>query len=86
MGTYIRFGSTNRLADAETIYSLQLLARNVSFDELPYVQSTIDILDWPIANDLFKKVNKSLDMHKSKSYYSIKEDYSYIWRNPFVWY
>lgn len=34
-GTYIRFGSTNRIADSETIISLQMLSKNILFDELP---------------------------------------------------
>lgn len=36
-GTYIRLGSTNRLADTETMESLKRLSKNVSFDELPCI-------------------------------------------------
>jgi ATP-dependent DNA helicase RecG len=34
-GTYIRFGSTNRIVDHETLDSLRLLAKKIYFDELP---------------------------------------------------
>lgn len=44
-GTYIRLGSTNRMADHETILSLQMLAKNVSFDELSCVGSSLSDLD-----------------------------------------
>lgn len=41
-GTFVRVGSTNRLADSETILSLQMLAKNTSFDELPCMGATLD--------------------------------------------
>ncbi len=63
-GVYVRFGSTNRLADAETIYSLRLLAQNISFDQLPYIQETYGALDWPIINKLFQNVGKTLTEQK----------------------
>ena len=34
-GTYVRFGSTNRLVDEEMLASLKLIAANRTFDELP---------------------------------------------------
>lgn len=44
-GTYVRIGSTNRLADSTIILSLQMLAKNISFDELPCVGSTLVDID-----------------------------------------
>ncbi len=44
-GTYIRLGSTNRLADKESILSLQLLAKNIAFDELPCIGATLNDID-----------------------------------------
>ena len=35
-GTYVRFGSTNRLVDDEMMASLKLIASNRTFDELPF--------------------------------------------------
>lgn len=39
-GVYIRLGSTNRLADRETLDALKRLSKNISFDELPCVGAT----------------------------------------------
>lgn len=44
-GTYVRVGSTNRLADSSTILSLQMLAKNTTFDELPCIGSRISDID-----------------------------------------
>lgn len=44
-GTYVRLGSTNRVADIQTILSLQMLAKNTSFDELPCVGATLADID-----------------------------------------
>ena len=32
---YVRFGSTNRVADRQTLETLKLLSKNISFDEMP---------------------------------------------------
>ena len=60
-GTYIRLGSTTRLADAETIQALKNFARNVFFDELPYVTGSKDDLNWEIINLLFRSVKKEIN-------------------------
>lgn len=39
-GTYVRLGSTKRVADRETIISLQMLSKNILFDELPCLGTT----------------------------------------------
>lgn len=61
-GSYVRIGSTNRLADSETILALQMLSRNISFDELPCVKATLaDIDDTKISATLspaFKNISK----------------------------
>ncbi len=44
-GTYVRVGSTNRVADSEAILSLQMLAKNIAFDELPCMGATTTDLD-----------------------------------------
>ncbi len=41
-GVYIRFGSTNRVVDEETLDALRLLAKRVAFDELPHPQGKLD--------------------------------------------
>ncbi len=59
-GAYVRLGSTNRLADTETLQALTLLSRNVSFDELPCLEAEEDDIDWEGAEELFKRVKKRL--------------------------
>lgn len=55
-GTYVRLGSTNRQADAETIKTLRLFASNISFDELPSLKGSIDDL---YLKETFQSINKS---------------------------
>jgi len=43
-GTFIRSGSTSRVADEEMLDSLKLFARRTSFDEIPYLGET-ELLD-----------------------------------------
>lgn len=59
-GVYVRFGSTNRVADNETINSLRLLARNMTFDELPNIRGSRDLLDWPAIKEAFGDVHKTI--------------------------
>jgi len=54
-GVYIRFGSTNRVADAETLSALRLLAKNTSFDELPHPYGQLDA---KAIKDSFSAVDK----------------------------
>ena len=41
-GVYIRFGSTNRVADDEMLSSLRLFSENRSYDELPSPKGVLD--------------------------------------------
>jgi predicted HTH transcriptional regulator len=41
-GVYIRFGSTNRIADDEMLRSLKLFSENRSYDELPSPKGVLD--------------------------------------------
>lgn len=54
-GVYVRFGSTNRIVDAEMLDSLRLLAKRVSFDELPHPHG---ILDVEVMKGVFEKAGK----------------------------
>jgi|ERR1700733_3798234 len=63
-GTYVRFGSTNRIVDATMLESLKLFAKNISFDQLPYLYEKSE-LDWDFINKTFSKVNKIIDEHKA---------------------
>ena len=57
-GTYIRLGSTNRLADAAIIAELQRLGENECFDEMPSTSCSIQDLDLEAIKSYFKKVGK----------------------------
>lgn len=54
-GVYIRFGSTNRAVDAEMLDSLRLLAKKVTYDELPHPQGKLDM---EVMKDVFEWVGK----------------------------
>ena len=62
---YIRLGSTNRLADLETISSLQRLAKNISFDEIACVPAKLEELNVAQITNALGKSYKKLD----KKYY-----------------
>jgi ATP-dependent DNA helicase RecG len=66
-GTYIRFGSTNRVADRDTLQSLKDFARNRYFDETPYLQGKINNLNWEIINNLFQKTNSKITPQKAEN-------------------
>jgi ATP-dependent DNA helicase RecG len=72
-GTYIRLGSTNRVVDDETLISLKNFAKNVYFDELPYLQGKISDLDWDFIKTLFQRVDKKITMHNAQSIGLIKQ-------------
>jgi len=55
-GVYIRFGSTNRVADAEMVSSLRLLAANTGYDELPHIRGQLDFELMKTVFDRIKKV------------------------------
>lgn len=59
-GVYVRFGSTNRIADAEMLSSLRLLATNLCYDELPHIHGKID---FELVKKVFGKINKRPTEH-----------------------
>jgi ATP-dependent DNA helicase RecG len=61
-GTYIRIGSTNRLADSVVIQELQRVTRSESYDEQPMIELNSEAIDFRAASELFsefKKLRKS---------------------------
>ena len=66
-GTYIRFGSTNRVVDSETLKSLKNFAKNICFDELPDIQGKVSDLDWDVIQKLFTAVDKKITPSKAQS-------------------
>lgn len=57
-GTYVRLGSTNRLADGSMVMELQRLSENRTFDELPAIGSSVEDLDLEEIKNRFKQVHK----------------------------
>lgn len=60
-GTYIRLGSTNRLADAAILAELERLGENECFDEMPTIGCSIQDLDLDVIRACFKKVGKKFE-------------------------
>jgi ATP-dependent DNA helicase RecG len=54
-GVYVRFGSTNRSVDAEMLDSLRLLAKKISYDELPHPHGKLDM---EVIKKVFEWVGK----------------------------
>lgn len=57
-GTFIRFGSTNRLADSATIDEISRSKLRLFYDELPCHSALSKDLDYDLCKDLFSKVSK----------------------------
>lgn len=66
-GTYIRFGSTNRLADAATISEIQRLKEHKYFDEQPNFDSKISNINFELAKELFASISKKFTDRNAKS-------------------
>lgn len=66
-GTFVRLGSTNRLADAHTIYEIQRLREQKYFDEQPCVKASLDDIDMTLAKKLFAKVKKKFTEKTAQS-------------------
>jgi predicted HTH transcriptional regulator len=65
--TYIRFGSTNRLADAATILEIQRLKEHKYFDEQPNFDCKLNEINIDLAKELFATISKSLSDRTAKS-------------------
>lgn len=64
---YVQFGSSNRIADSDTIATIKSLAKNITFDEIPCSQATKDSIDWKGVESSFSQVKKSITKQKAKS-------------------
>lgn len=62
-GTYVRSGSTNRLADTEMLDSLKLFAKKTTFDEIPFL-GKLDVLDVAAIQNAFKPLKRSINSRK----------------------
>lgn len=66
-GTFIRLGSTNRLADAHIIAEIRRLKEHTSFDQLPDPRFSLDDFNFSLAKKFFSSVGKSFSQAKAKS-------------------
>lgn len=66
-GTYVRFGSTNRLADATTILEIQRLKEHKYFDEQPNFDCSVNEINFDLAKELFANISKKLTDRAAKS-------------------
>jgi ATP-dependent DNA helicase RecG len=72
-GTYVRIGSTNRLADETLIAELQRQRLNKSYDEEENFEYKIDELNLEIIYSEFKQIGKVCNYEKLKNLKLIKQ-------------
>jgi ATP-dependent DNA helicase RecG len=65
-GTYVRFGSTNRLADEEKLESLKMFSRKITFDSKPFL-GKVELLDFAAIKHAFEDVNREIDNKKAEN-------------------
>jgi len=66
-GTFVRFGSTNRAADATTILEIQRLKEHKYFDEQPNFGCVLNEINFDLAKELFANISKKLTDRTAKS-------------------
>lgn len=66
-GVYVRFGSTNRIADTEMLEALQLFTKKISFDEIAYPQLHADALDWDAIRKCFQEIHNDITANKAEN-------------------
>jgi len=66
-GVYIRIGSTNRIADPQTISQIQNLREHKHFDEQPNFDCKTSDINLKTAKTLFNEVSKNFTNQKAKS-------------------
>lgn len=57
-GTYVRVGSTNRLADADMVAEMRRFSRGESFDERPMPDLDSEAIDFRAASESFAEIRK----------------------------
>jgi len=66
-GTYVRLGSTNRLADQQTILQIQRLQEYKYFDEQPNFSCPLAEINLELAKKLFANLSKDFTPQTAKS-------------------
>lgn len=78
-GTFMRLGSTNRLADAHAIAEMRRLKEHTSFDRLPDCKYSIDDLDFVLAKKFFSIAGKTFTEAKAKSLELLVDHHSVVY-------
>lgn len=78
-GAFIRFGSTNRLADAKILAEIKRLKERVAFDQLPDNKHSLEDLDFELAKRLFDHTGKSFTKAAAKSLELLTEHQSKLY-------
>ena len=71
-GTYVRVGSTNRIADEETVVELQRQRLNKTFDEEENFQIDLNSMDLNIIFREFERIGKQCNLAKLRNLKLIK--------------
>ena len=71
-GTFIRVGSTNRVADLDNLEGIRRSKERKSFDELPNFQATLEDLDMDLARRLFLNEKKKFTKEAARSLFGKK--------------
>ena len=66
-GTYVRFGSTNRLADQSTIDTILHAKEHLFYDETPCPQANTNDIDLNLGKELFSKSGKKFTLQTAKT-------------------
>lgn len=66
-GTFIRLGSTNRLADMNMIENIKRLKQHLYYDEVPFMEGEEKDLDFGLAEKLFSAESKKFSIKKAKN-------------------
>jgi ATP-dependent DNA helicase RecG len=66
-GTFIRFGSTNRPADAHILAEIKRLKDHIAFDQLPDYKHTSDDLDFDLIKRMVEHTGKPFTKGTAKS-------------------
>jgi len=67
-GTFIRLGSTNRLADMIMIENIRRLKQHLYYDEIPFTEGEEKDLDFKLAEELLSAGSKKFSLKNAKNF------------------
>jgi predicted HTH transcriptional regulator len=78
-GTFIRLGSTNRLADMRILAEIKRFKERIAFDQLPDCKHSLEDLDFELAKRLFDHTGKAFSKGTAKSFELLTEHQSKLY-------